>query len=91
MYQEQIMRIIAHFVGCSLADADLLRHGIAQKRAHGIDRMRQQLPEPAVARLLIQAPPAFLKSHAAAYSLVAYQMAWIKANYPRDFTAVLRQ
>ena len=100
VYQEQVMQAAQILAGYSLGQADLLRRAMGKKirkemqeqRAHfvkgaterGIDRSHAD----AIFDLLERfAEYGFNKSHAAAYALVAYQTAYLKANYPVEFLA----
>ena len=100
IYQEQVMQIAQVLSGYSLGEADLLRRAMgkkikkemtAQKRrfiegavANGVDRGRAEYIFELVAKF---AGYGFNKSHAAAYALIAYQTAYLKANYPVEFLA----
>jgi len=100
IYQEQVMEIAKVLSGYSLGSADLLRRAMGKKiksemeaqrkqfidgaKAHGVgDRLAEHIFEQ-VAKF---AGYGFNKSHAAAYALVAYQTAYLKANYPVEFMA----
>ncbi|HEV2264858.1 MAG TPA: DNA polymerase III subunit alpha [Stellaceae bacterium] len=100
IYQEQVMEIAKVLSGYSLGSADLLRRAMGKKiksemeaqrkqfidgaKAHGVnDRLAEYIFEQ-VAKF---AGYGFNKSHAAAYALVAYQTAYLKANYPVEFLA----
>jgi DNA polymerase-3 subunit alpha len=100
IYQEQVMQIAQVLAGYTLGGADLLRRAMgkkiqaemdAQRRtfvegalAKGVDRRRAELIFDQMAKF---AGYGFNKSHAAAYGLVAYQTAYLKANYPVEFLA----
>src|SRR5947209_10228812 len=99
-YQEQVMQIAQVLAGYSLGSADLLRRAMGKKIPAEMDAQRQQFVEGATARgversraeLIFDqmakfAGYGFNKSHAAAYALVAYQTAYLKANYPVEFLA----
>ncbi|MGH6999922.1 MAG: DNA polymerase III subunit alpha [Stellaceae bacterium] len=100
IYQEQVMEIAKVLSGYSLGSADLLRRAMGKKiksemeaqrkqfidgaKAHGVsDRLAEYIFEQ-VAKF---AGYGFNKSHAAAYALVGYQTAYLKANYPVEFMA----
>src|SRR5207248_4060331 len=99
-YQEQVMQIAQVLAGYSLAGADLLRRAMGKKipaemeaqrqlffdgaAARGVERSRAELIFDQMAKF---AGYGFNKSHAAAYALVAYQTAYLKANYPVEFLA----
>ncbi|HYH82088.1 MAG TPA: DNA polymerase III subunit alpha [Longimicrobium sp.] len=102
VYQEQVMRIAQILAGFSLAEADVLRKAVGKKDAELIAKELGKFVEKAVAKG--QEPKAikeladqieafgrygFNKSHSAAYSLVAYQTAWLKCHYPAEFMAAL--
>ena len=100
VYQEQVMQIAQKMGGYSLGAADLLRRAMGKKIRAEMDAQRGTFTEGAVARGIPQAKAVevfdlmakfadygFNKSHAAAYALVSYQTAWMKANHPAAFLA----
>ena len=100
IYQEQVMQIAQVLAGYTLGGADLLRRAMGKKIQSEMDAQRQQFVEGAAARGVGRARAelifdqmakfagyGFNKSHAAAYALVAYQTAYLKANYPVEFMA----
>ena len=100
VYQEQVMQIAQELAGYSLGNADLLRRAMGKKIKKEMDEQRQIFVDGAVARNVPEAKSTdifdqiakfadygFNKSHAAAYALVAYQTAYLKANYPVEFLA----
>jgi DNA polymerase-3 subunit alpha len=100
VYQEQVMQAAQLLAGYSLGQADLLRRAMGKKIRSEMQAQRQGFVKGAVERgvqksqadaifdLLERfAEYGFNKSHAAAYALVAYQTAWMKANYPVEFLA----
>jgi DNA polymerase-3 subunit alpha len=100
IYQEQVMQIAQVLAGYSLGEADLLRRAMGKKIRAEMEQQRRRFVEGAVERgvernqadyifeLLAKfADYGFNKSHAAAYALVAYQTAYLKANYPTEFLA----
>ncbi|MEX2615987.1 MAG: DNA polymerase III subunit alpha [Alphaproteobacteria bacterium] len=100
IYQEQVMQIAQVLSGYSLGSADLLRRAMGKKIQSEMDAQRQIFVDGAAAnnvdgtvagRIFDQvakfAGYGFNKSHAAAYALVAYQTAYLKANYPVEFFA----
>ncbi|WP_342472195.1 DNA polymerase III subunit alpha [Metasolibacillus sp. FSL H7-0170] len=102
IYQEQIMRIAHMMAGFSIGEADILRRAISKKNRQALERGRdrfiigaqQKGYEPQVANevyaLIVRfADYGFPKSHAVAYSLISYQMAYLKAHYPVNFYAAL--
>jgi DNA polymerase-3 subunit alpha len=100
VYQEQVMQIAQILSGYSLGEADLLRRAMGKKIKSEMDAQRDRFVRGAVERGLERAKAdeifgllakfadyGFNKSHAAAYALIAYQTAWLKANHPVDFIA----
>jgi len=100
VYQEQVMQIAQELAGYSLGEADLLRRAMGKKIKAEMDAQRGRFVTGAMAQgierdladsifdLLARfADYGFNKSHAAAYALVAYQTAYMKANYPVEFMA----
>ncbi len=100
VYQEQVMQIAQRMGGYSLGSADLLRRAMGKKIRSEMDSQRQIFTNGAVARGIPEAKAievfdlmakfadyGFNKSHAAAYALVSYQTAWMKANHPVPFLA----
>jgi DNA polymerase-3 subunit alpha len=100
IYQEQVMQIAQVLSGFSLGEADLLRRAMGKKIkkemaaqksrfvdgavGNGVDRARAEYIFELVAKF---AGYGFNKSHAAGYALIAYQTAYLKANYPTEFLA----
>jgi DNA polymerase-3 subunit alpha len=102
VYQEQVMRIANLLAGFTLGEADVLRKAVGKKDAALIAEQLGKFVEKAVARgveeriardLADQIETfgryGFNKSHSAAYSLVSYHTAWLKAHYPAEFMAGL--
>ena len=100
IYQEQVMQIAQELASYSLGGADLLRRAMGKKIRSEMDAQRKTFVDGAVARGVPEmkaeeifaqmskfAGYGFNKSHAAAYALVAYQTAYLKANYPVEFLA----
>jgi DNA polymerase-3 subunit alpha len=100
VYQEQVMQAAQLLAGYSLGEADLLRRAMGKKiRAEmlaqrdrfvsgGVERGVERSQAETIFELLERfADYGFNKSHAAAYALVAYQTAYMKANYPVEFLA----
>ncbi|MEJ5183879.1 MAG: DNA polymerase III subunit alpha [Rectinemataceae bacterium] len=100
VYQEQVMQVAREVAGYSLGRADLLRRAMGKKKPEILEKERGPFIEGAVARgyskedaerifdiLTPFAGYGFNKSHAAAYSVVAYRTAYLKANYPAEFMA----
>ncbi|KKW92746.1 DNA polymerase III subunit alpha [Sphingobium chungbukense] len=100
VYQEQVMQAAQILAGYSLGDADLLRRAMGKKIKAEMDAQRTRFVE-GCAKSDIAAGKAnelfdlidkfagygFNKSHAAAYALLAYQTAWLKAHFPAEFYA----
>jgi DNA polymerase-3 subunit alpha len=100
IYQEQVMDIARRLANYSLGEADLLRRAMGKKIASEMEAQRNIFTERAVGNgveaktakaiydLIAKfASYGFNKSHAAAYALIAYQTAYLKANYPAEFYA----
>jgi DNA polymerase-3 subunit alpha len=100
VYQEQVMQAAQVLAGYSLGEADLLRRAMGKKIKAEMDAQRERFVtgcaahkiSPTKANELFDlidkfAGYGFNKSHAAAYALVAYQTAWLKAHYPVEFYA----
>jgi len=100
VYQEQVMEIAKVMAGYTLGGADLLRRAMGKKIAEEMAKERPKFIEGSVANgvdkkkagevfdLLEKfANYGFNKSHAAAYAVVSYQTAWLKANHPVEFMA----
>ncbi len=100
VYQEQVMQIAQVMAGYSLGGADLLRRAMGKKIKEAMDAERPKF-EKGAAENGVPAKKAsevfdllekfanygFNKSHAAAYAVVSYQTAWLKANHPVEFMA----
>ena len=102
VYQEQVMQIAQVMAGYSLGGADLLRRAMGKKIAEEMAKERPKFVEGCKAQgidakksgevfdLLEKfANYGFNKSHAAAYAVVSYQTAWLKANHPVEFMAAV--
>ncbi len=101
VYQEQVMQAAQILAGYSLGDADLLRRAMGKKVQAEMDKQRGRFVDGCREVSGIEAKQAnelfdlidkfagygFNKSHAAAYALLAYQTAWLKAHYPEEFYA----
>ncbi|MBK8907433.1 MAG: DNA polymerase III subunit alpha [Rhodospirillales bacterium] len=100
IYQEQVMQIAQELAGYSLGAADLLRRAMGKKIKAEMEEQRQIFVSGAVARGVPQHRASFIfdlvnkfagygfnKSHAAAYAVIAYQTAYLKANHPVAFFA----
>ena len=100
VYQEQIMQIAVQIAGFTMGEADLLRRAISKKKRDILEKERAHFTESAkrngfpekiaedIYELIVKfADYGFPKSHAVAYSLISYQLAYLKANYPAPFYA----
>ncbi len=100
VYQEQVMQIAQVLSGYSLGEADMLRRAMGKKIKSEMDKQKSRFVDGAVKNdigkglanevfeLLAKfANYGFNKSHAAAYALVSYQTAYLKAHYPHEFLA----
>jgi DNA polymerase-3 subunit alpha len=100
VYQEQVMEICQAIAGYSLSQADIVRRAMGKKIQAEMDKQSKIFVENSVANgvseetareiselLLKFANYGFNKSHAAAYGVLSYQTAWLKANYPVEFIA----
>ncbi len=100
VYQEQVMRIASKLANFSLEDADVLRRAMAKKDPREMDKQKEKFLEGArknrihagkaekIFDLMAKfAEYGFNKSHSAAYALLAYQTAYLKAHYPLEFMA----
>ena len=100
VYQEQVMEVARIVGGFSLGKADILRRAMGKKKVKEMDKMKIEFIEGAVKQgyttkkaedifemLVPFAGYGFNKSHAAAYSVIAYKTAYLKANYPAEFMA----
>lgn len=102
LYQEQVMKIASVLGGFSLGDADLLRRAMGKKKPEEMAQQREKFLEgckknhvpPARAEKIFDlmekfAGYGFNKSHSAAYAVVSYQTAYLKAHYPLEFFGAL--
>ncbi|MDX8363944.1 DNA polymerase III subunit alpha [Cytobacillus sp. IB215665] len=100
VYQEQIMQIAAVMAGFSLGEADLLRRAVSKKKKDVLDEEREHFVNGSVSKgysvsvansiydLIVRfANYGFNRSHSVAYSMIAYHLAYLKANYPIYFYA----
>nr|WP_258045677.1 DNA polymerase III subunit alpha [Mesorhizobium sp. NBSH29] len=100
VYQEQVMQIAQELSGYSLGEADLLRRAMGKKIRAEMDKQRERFVSGAMERGLLKPQADFIfdllakfadygfnKSHAAAYAIVSYQTAYLKAHYPVEFLA----
>ena len=102
LYQEQVMQIAQVLAGYTLGAADLLRRAMGKKKPEEMAKQRKIFTKGAVAsgvdfdkaNMIFDlmekfAGYGFNKSHSAAYALIAYQTAWLKAHYPAAFMAAV--
>jgi DNA polymerase III subunit alpha len=102
LYQEQVMQIAQILAGYTLGGADLLRRAMGKKKAEEMASQRSVFVSGAVARGCAEAQAThifdlmekfagygFNKSHSAAYALLSYQTAWLKAHYPAAYMAAV--
>lgn len=102
LYQEQVMQIVQVLAGFSLGQADLLRRAMGKKKHEILEAQKEnflngtkrQGIDEKLARTIFDllthfADYGFNKSHSAAYALVAYQTAYLKAHYPQEFMAAM--
>jgi DNA polymerase-3 subunit alpha len=102
IYQEQVMQIAQQLAGFTLGEADVLRKAIGKKIKELLDSQREkfiegckknQIPDQIAVRIWNWFEPfarySFNRSHAAAYAIIAYQTAFLKAHYPLEFMASL--
>ena len=86
LYQEQVMQIVQTLAGFTLGQADLLRRAMSKKKAEILLAQKENF----LLELLSHfADYGFNKSHSAAYGLLAWQTAYLKANYPAEFLAAV--
>ena len=102
VYQEQVMLLSQKLAGFSKGDADVLRKAMGKKQKAVLDKMKSKFIEGCKSNSHPQeicekiwtdweafAQYAFNKSHSTCYSLVAYQTAYLKANYPAEYMAAV--
>ena len=102
VYQEQVMKIAQDMAGYTLGGADLLRRAMGKKKPEEMAKQREIFVggatakgiDPAISGYIFDlmekfAGYGFNKSHSAAYALVSYQTAWLKAHYPSAFMAAV--
>lgn len=100
VYQEQVMQIAQELAGYTLGGADMLRRAMGKKKPEEMAKQRSSFEEGAISEGvdgilamkifdLVEkfAGYGFNKSHSAAYAIVSYQTAWLKAHYPSQFMA----
>lgn len=102
VYQEQVMKIAMVVAGFTAGQADILRRAMGKKKPEEMEKQRQIFLEGAAKNKIKKEKAAklfdlmdkfagygFNKSHAAAYAVLAYQTAYLKAHYPLEFMAAL--
>jgi DNA polymerase-3 subunit alpha len=102
VYQEQIMQIAQGLAGFTLGQADLLRRAMGKKKPEEMNKYKQifldgakekkidtKVAEELFEMMVAFAEYCFNKSHSAAYAMVSYQTAWLKANYPVEYLTAL--
>ncbi len=102
LYQEQVMQIAQVLAGYTLGGADLLRRAMGKKKAEEMAKQREIFVTGALANGVEEATATYIfdlmekfagygfnKSHSAAYALLSYQTAWLKAHYPAAFMAAV--
>ncbi len=102
VYQEQVMKIASAIAGYSLGESDILRRAMGKKKAEEMDAQKAIFIDKSVKRnfdakkaeelfdlMAYFAGYGFNKSHSAAYALIAYHTAYLKANYMPEFLACL--
>ncbi len=102
LYQEQVMQIAQVLAGYTLGGADMLRRAMGKKKPEEMAKQREIFLKGALANEVSEdqatyifdlmekfAGYGFNKSHSAAYALISYQTAWLKAHYPAAFMAAV--
>jgi len=102
VYQEQVMQIASSVAGFSMGEADILRGAMGKKKKDEMAKMRQKFVAGAAARQVSDAKAneifdlmayfagyGFPKAHSAAYAVISYQTAYLKANFPLEYMAAL--
>ena len=102
LYQEQVMKIAQVLAGYSLGEADLLRRAMGKKKPAEMAKHRDVFVQGAIDRGVEKRRAVFIfdlmekfagygfnKSHSAAYALLSYQTAWLKAHYPAAFMSAV--
>ncbi len=102
VYQEQIMQVASRMAGFSMGQADLLRRAMGKKKREILEKEKEHFIQGCLAKghprtlaeeiyelILKFANYGFNKSHGAAYGLLAYQTAYLKTSYPREYAAAL--
>lgn len=102
VYQEQVMKIANILAGYSLGDADILRRAMGKKNPAVMEQEREKFMAGALTNNIPEQKATYIfdlmakfagygfnKSHSAAYALIAYQTAYLKAHYPAQYMAAL--
>lgn len=102
VYQEQVMQIVRDLAGYSMGRSDLLRRAMSKKKKDVMEKERaafvegcakngisEQISKTIYDQMMDFAQYAFNKSHAAAYAVLAYQTAYLKAHWPAEFMSAL--
>ncbi|MDD4914351.1 MAG: DNA polymerase III subunit alpha [Methylococcales bacterium] len=102
LYQEQVMQIAREMAGYTLGGADMLRRAMGKKKPEEMAKQRESFTQGAIDNGIDESIATYIfdlmekfagygfnKSHSAAYALVAYQTAWLKAHYPAAFMAAV--
>lgn len=102
VYQEQIMQVASVVAGYSYGEADLLRRAVSKKNRNVLENERKRFVERSIendvsgqvaeivyADIVKFADYGFPKSHAVAYTIISFQLAYLKANHPHAFYAAL--
>jgi len=102
LYQEQVMQIAQRLAGYSLGEADLLRRAMGKKKPEEMAKQRSIFTDRAAERGTERSRATYIfdlmekfagygfnKSHSAAYAVLTYQTAWLKANHPAAFMAAV--
>jgi len=100
IYQEQVMQIAQALAGFSAGEADILRRAMGKKKRAELEKQKERFISGAVKNSITKETATFIfgkiepfaeygfnKSHAAAYALIAYQTAYLKAHHPNEFIA----
>ncbi|MBP9722037.1 MAG: DNA polymerase III subunit alpha [Gammaproteobacteria bacterium] len=102
LYQEQVMQIAQVLAGYSLGEADLLRRAMGKKKPEEMAKQREIFIQGSLKNNIAEKTATYIfdlmekfagygfnKSHSAAYALVSYQTAWLKAHYKEAFMAAV--
>lgn len=102
LYQEQVMQIASAMAGFTLGQADILRRAMGKKKPEEMHKLKAEFISGAAQKGIAESKAVemfeliehfagygFNKSHSAAYGLLAYQTAYLKANYPAEFMAAM--